>query len=111
MLRHVITALAFALASLAAQAADVNQASQAELEAIKGIGPAMAGKILDERKKGAFKDWADLAGRVKGIGEGNAAKFSTAGLTVGGSAFKAAATPAAEKKPAKAKADGAAAQR
>ena len=33
--------------------------------------------------------------RVSGVGEGNAARFSQAGLTVGGSAF--AAAPKAEK--------------
>ena len=42
---------------------------------IKGIGPVDLGKILDERKKGEFKDWNDLS-RVKGVGERSAAKFS-----------------------------------
>ena len=46
-------------------AADANKATQAELEAIKGVGPAIATKILDERKKGAFKDWNDMVERVK----------------------------------------------
>ena len=56
------------LAGLAAQAAmDVNQADEAELDSIKGIGPALSGRILAERKKGAFKDWADLMARIKGI--------------------------------------------
>ena len=72
--------------------------SQAELETVKGIGPAIAGKMLDERKKSPFKDWADMVARVKGVGEGNAAKFSTEGLTVNGQAFnKSAAAPAAAK--------------
>ena len=96
--------LAFALALFAAAAmaasVDVNKASQAELESIKGIGPAISGKILDERKKGTFKDWQDLVDRVKGVGEGNAAKFSAEGLTVNGTAFKGAApaAPTAAKK-------------
>lgn len=82
------TALAFAAA------VDVNKASQAELESVKGIGPAMSTRILDARKSGAFKDWSDLAGRVKGIGAGNAAKFSADGMTVNGASFTAG-SPAA----------------
>ncbi len=85
------TAFAFA-------AVDVNKATVAELDSIKGIGPAISGKILDERKKGNFKDWNDFIDRVKGIGDGNAAKLSTAGLTVNGSSFSGA--PAAATKPA-----------
>lgn len=73
-----------AATSFAWAAVDVNKADQSQLESIKGIGPAMSQRILDERKKAAFKDWADLEGRVKGIGEGNAAKYSEAGLTVNG---------------------------
>ena len=80
-------------------AVDVNKATAAELDGIKGIGPSISAKIIDERKKGNFKDWNDFIERVKGIGEGNAAKFSSEGLTVGGAGFKgAAAAPAASKK-------------
>ena len=76
-------------------AVDVNKATAAELDGIKGIGPAISGKIVDERKKGNFKDWNDFIARVRGVGEGNAAKFSAEGLTVGGAGFKgAAAAPA-----------------
>ena len=83
-------------AAVAFAAVDVNKATQAELEAVKGIGPVIAGKILDERKKSSFKDWNDMVERVKGVGEGNAAKFSAEGLTVNGAAFAGApAKPAA----------------
>lgn len=76
------------LAGLAAQAAmDVNQADEAELDSIKGIGPALSGRILAERKKGTFKDWADLMARIKGIRPASAAKFSRQGLTVDGVPF------------------------
>jgi competence protein ComEA len=92
-----LLAIALALFAAAAFAAvDANKATQAELESIKGIGPAISAKILDERKKGAFKDWNDMVDRVKGVGEGNAAKFSADGLTVNGATFKGAA-PAAKK--------------
>jgi competence protein ComEA len=85
----------FAAIAFAATPVDVNKATQAELETVKGIGPSISGKILDERKKGNFKDWSDMITRVKGVGTGNAAKFSAAGLTVDGTAYTAA--PAAPK--------------
>lgn len=93
MLR-ILTAFALACCTFAAQAAaDANQSSQAELEAVKGIGPTLATRILDERKKGGFKNWSDLMSRVKGIGEPTANKLSGNGLTVAGQAFKVAAAP------------------
>ena len=102
-----ITAAILALVSAAAFAAtDVNKASQAELEAVKGIGPSMAGRILEARKAGTFNNWSDLQGRVKGVGDGNARKFSADGLTVNGQAYSAAAAPAkakGEKAPKKAR--------
>lgn len=88
----IIVSTMLALLSAAAFAAvDINKASQAELEAIKGIGPSMSTRILDARKSGAFKDWADLQARVKGVRTGNSAKFSADGLTVNGATFSAAA--------------------
>ena len=104
MIKRLLAILFALIAATAFAATDVNKANQAELEAIKGIGPAIAGKILDERKKGNFKDWPDMVERVKGVGDGNAAKFSTAGLTVNGQGFAGAAAPAAkaDAKPAKA---------
>ena len=75
-------------------AVDVNKATAAELDGIKGIGPGISTKIVDERKKGTFKDWNDFISRVKGVGEGNAAKFSAQGLTVGGAAYKGVAASA-----------------
>jgi competence protein ComEA len=96
-----ILATALALLSAAAFAAiDVNKASQAELESIKGIGPSMSTKILDARKTGAFKDWTDLQTRVKGVRAGNSAKFSADGLTVNGAAFSATAVADASARPA-----------
>ncbi len=97
MIKKIIAGMLALFAAAAFAAVDANKATQAELEAIKGIGPAVATKILDERKKGAFKDWNDMVERVKGVGEGNAAKFSTEGLTVNGAGFKGAAPAAAKK--------------
>jgi competence protein ComEA len=101
MIKKILATMLALFAAVAFAAVDANKATQAELEAIKGIGPAIATKILDERKKGSFKDWNDMVERVKGVGEGNAAKFSTEGLTVNGAAFAGApakaAAPAAKK--------------
>ena len=99
----VVLAMLYAAASFAA--VDVNKASAAELDGIKGIGPAISGKIIDERKKGSFKDWQDLVDRVKGVGEGNAAKFSAEGLTVNGAAFKGAVATGKNDETAAAKED------
>jgi DNA uptake protein ComE-like DNA-binding protein len=66
---------------------DANLASRADLETIKGIGPAMAGKILAARQNGNFKNWDDLVDRVGGVGPASAVRLSTAGLTVAGSAY------------------------
>lgn len=74
----------FAFTSSASAAVDVNGADASQLETIKGIGPALSGKILAERKQGNFKDWSDFETRVSGVGEKNAAGFSRAGLTVSG---------------------------
>lgn len=103
MIKKLLAVLLAFFAAAAFAAVDVNKADQAALDSVKGIGPAIATKIIDERKKGPFKDWADFIERVKGVGEGNAAKFSAEGLTINGASYNGAA-PAAKKadKPAKA---------
>jgi competence protein ComEA len=101
MWKKTLAVLAMLYAAAAFAAVDVNKASAAELDGIKGIGPGLSTRVLDERKKGVFKDWTDLMARVKGIGEGNAAKFSDGGLTVNGAAFKPAAAKADDKPMAK----------
>ncbi len=97
---RILVAFIIAAFALAAQAAvEVNKANQAELETVKGIGPALSGKILGARKAGEFKSWTDLVDRVGGVGHGNAARFSQAGLTVNNVAYN---TPAAVATDAKA---------
>ena len=103
MLKKILAVVAMLYAAVAFAAVDVNKATAADLDGIKGIGPGISTKILDERKKGNFKDWNDFIERVKGVGEGNAAKFSNEGLTVNGTTFKgvtAAPTSKKETKPA-----------
>jgi competence protein ComEA len=95
---RILAAVVLAAFAFAAQAAvDANKASQAELETVKGIGPGLSSKILDARKAGAFKDWNDLVKRVGGVGPGNAACFSQAGLTVNNAAYSATAAVAPDK--------------
>lgn len=94
-------ATTLALLSAAALAAvDVNKANQAELESIKGIGPSMSARIVDARKAGSFKDWADMQTRVKGVRNGNSAKFSGDGLTVNGASYTGSAVSASRGKKA-----------
>ena len=98
MFRHFVTLVFATLVAFAAQAGvDVNKASQAELESIKGIGPGLSGRILEARGKGPFKDWNDMIERVAGVGPGNAARYSQGGLTVAGTGYdKPAAAPRKE---------------
>lgn len=103
MLKKILALLAMLYAAAAFAAVDVNKATAADLDGVKGIGPVMSKRILDERKKGKFKSWEDLVARVKGLGETSAAKLSAEGLTVNGDEFKAtAAAKKEEKKDAKA---------
>jgi competence protein ComEA len=96
---RILAAFLIAVFACAAQAAvDANQANQAELETIKGIGPGLSGKILEARKAAPFKDWNDMVDRVGGVGPGNAARFSQAGLTVNNVAYHAPAAAAAAEK-------------
>ena len=101
MFKKLIVTLAMLFAAAAAFAAvDVNKADQAALESVKGIGTKVSTRILDERKKGQFKDWADLMARVKGIKGGAAVRLSKEGLTVNGASYGPATTDT--KSPAKA---------
>ncbi len=96
--------LALVLGMTSAWAAvDVNKATQSELESVKGVGPALSGRILVERQKAAFKDWGDLIDRVQGVGKTNAARLSDAGLTVGTTTYvvPAVVAKAGVKPPAK----------
>ena len=96
MFKKLLAFVAAMYMAVSFAAVDVNKATAAELDGIKGIGPAISTKIVGERKKGNFKDWNDFITRVSGIGEKSAANLSAGGLTVGGAAYAGApaATPA-----------------
>ena len=107
MFKKLIVIALTLFAAITSFAAELNKATQAELESISGIGPSMSNRILEERKKSSFKDWPDFATRVKGVGQKKAAKFSQAGLTVNGSGFDGSSIGAAKgSKPSKKTSEG-----
>ncbi|MBQ0961778.1 helix-hairpin-helix domain-containing protein [Ideonella sp. 4Y11] len=88
--RHwLVGCLACPVALCAAEATlEVNQANQAELEMLPGVGPALSEAILAERRRGGpFPDWRALQRRVKGLGPATARRLSQAGLRVNGVAY------------------------
>lgn len=86
MIKKILAAVAALMtAAMVFAATDVNTATQAELDAVKGIGPSLSARIVAARTTAPFKDWSDLVTRIKGIGDKNGAKLSAAGLTVNGS--------------------------
>ena len=96
------------IAAAAFAAVDVNKATQAELDGIKGIGPVTSRLIMAERNKSEFKNWEDFITRVKGVGDNSAAKFSDSGLTIGGAKYTPTAKTAGASKPLAQKATDAA---
>jgi competence protein ComEA len=68
---------------------DINRASQAELETLRGVGPQLSVRILQSRAVRPFTDWEDLRRRVTGLGPVQSARLSKEGLTVAGAAFAA----------------------
>ena len=106
MFKKILAILAFLMSTAMAMAAvDVNKATEAELDSVKGIGPGTSKLIVTERKKGEFKNWDDFVTRVKGVGEKRATHLSEAGLTVGGQAYKPAATAKADTRKSDMKSD------
>lgn len=99
MIKTSLAALLALFAAIAFAAVDVNNASVADLDSIKGIGPGTSAKIIEQRKTSPFKSWSDLIQRVPGIGDKRAAKLSAEGLTVNGTPFKASAMAKTEKQP------------
>lgn len=94
MFKKILAVSAMLFAAAAFAAVDVNKGSAADLDGLKGVGPTMSKRIMDERQKGEFKDWGDFMERVKGVKEKTAAKLSAEGLTVNGKAFTAPAAAA-----------------
>ncbi len=82
-MRHLIWILLFCLnAPLAFAALDLNTASEAELDALPGVGPSRAQAIIEYRKAHGRFASVDELGSVKGIGDKTLAELKPL-LTVG----------------------------
>ena len=88
MFKHLMSLLNALCTATAFAAVDVNNASAADLDSIKSIGPGTSSKLLVVRTAGRFKDWSDLIERMPGIGEKRATQLSAYGLTFNGESFK-----------------------
>jgi competence protein ComEA len=77
-----------AATTLHAAVLDVNTATQAQLEQLRGIGVSMSEKLLAERARQPFTDWADLIARVPGVSARSAERLSDQGLRVGERAYE-----------------------
>jgi len=89
MVRHV-TAIALCLLAGSASALDIQQATEAELDSLRGMGPSLTAKVLAARAEKPFDSWSDLLRRVNGIREAMAQRLSDQGLTVQGLGYKSA---------------------
>lgn len=99
----VIFAMGFAFAGMSFAAVDLNSATQAQLESVKGIGPAKAKAIIEYRaKSGAFKTVDDLD-KVPGFGKATVDKVRAEVSVGGGAAPKADKAKPADAKKADAK--------
>ena len=87
------TAIALCLLAGSASALDLQQATEAELDSLRGMGPSLTAKVLAARAEKPFDSWADLMRRVNGIREAMAQRLSDQGLTVQGLAYKPAHKP------------------
>lgn len=76
------------LAGSAHAGIDVNTATEADLDGLRGIGPATTRAILEQRAQRPYAGWDDLLARVPGLGGKRAQALSEAGLTVDGTAYK-----------------------
>lgn len=85
--RHLAALVCSVLVCAPGWALDVNSATEAQLDGVRGLGPSSTGRILQAREAGPFKDWADLMARVKGIKVSAATKLSDQGLTVNGAPY------------------------
>ena len=73
--------------ALPVYALELNQATEAELDSLKGMGPALNRRVREARAQQAFRDWADFQQRVSGMGGHKARAFSEQGLTIQGQPF------------------------
>ena len=95
-LLHDLTASRWRIASglcamwlcVSSHALEINQANAAELDSLRGMGPALSTKVLQAREQRPFESWRDVMKRVSGFGPAKAQQFSDQGLTVNGQPLK-----------------------
>jgi competence protein ComEA len=87
MLKTLAMAGLLLLCTSSFSAVEINTATEAELDSVKGLGPASTERILNARIHGPFTTWADFMARVKGIKQASASKLSASGLTVNGASL------------------------
>lgn len=80
----LLTAASCIFLSAPALALELNTANRAELEQLNGFGVSTAARVVDERAKAPFTDWADLARRVKGIKARRIEQLREQGVTING---------------------------
>lgn len=83
--RIVLCAL-LAWAGAAFAAVDANTASADALQSVRGVGPTIAQRIVEERRRGPYASLDDLQARVRGVGEASVRRMAAAGLSVGAGA-------------------------
>lgn len=98
-MRHKIVTAAMALVFAGSTWAqvDLNQATEIELDGLKGLGPSLTRVVMSERQKAPFHDWPDVMQRVKGIGPKKAASLSEQGVRVQGHGYAQGPTHSAQK--------------
>lgn len=80
--RAVVWMLVGWLFALSVQALELNQATEAELDSLRGMGPALNRRVRTSREVKSFSDWSDFMQRVSGMGRAKAQSFSDQGLTI-----------------------------
>jgi len=74
-------------------ALDLNLANEAELDSLRGIGPATTAQIMAARQHHVFVSWSDFMTRVRGIGPATAQSLSDQGATIGNDPYIAKDRP------------------
>jgi len=98
--RTLIACAAWSCMALAGAAVEANKATEAELDGVRGVGPALSARIIEARSKKPFADWEDFIARIPGIGHVRAAHLSAEGLKVEGKRYQLPGVPALPTAPA-----------
>ncbi|MBU3652049.1 MAG: helix-hairpin-helix domain-containing protein [Limnohabitans sp.] len=80
--RSWLLACGLCLCAAPAQALDLNQATEAELDNLAGFGPAFTARVMQARAERPFESWSDFTRRVKGVREATATRLSRQGARI-----------------------------